>query len=201
MGVGRAMGDGIEIVEQPIRVVMDIALIRSDRADVVFDKARGAANAHRRHRRDDLHVAGMGDLAGNELERSFDEAEQSAIRRTVRIVGIIAERHPRIGDEIERGAVGKADAGHRLRAGLDHVALEDGVADMERNRNAVAHHRDVADNFFDFADCFGRRRRLRLRIVSWRRRSGEQIDHVRRQLRAVRRRQCRVMLAREVARN
>ena len=114
MGVGRTMGDGVEIVEQPIRVVMDIALIRSDRADVVFDKACGSANTHGRHRRGDLHVAGVRNFARDELEGTLDEAEQSAIRRTVRIVGIIAERHPRIGDEIERGAVGKADAGHRL---------------------------------------------------------------------------------------
>ena len=179
MGIGRAMGDGVKIVEQPVRVVMDIALIRSDRADVVFDKARGAANAHSRHRRDDLHIAGMRDLASNELERSFDEAEQSGVRRTVRIVGIVAERHPRIGDQIERRAVGKADSGHRLGAGLDNVALEDSVADMERDRNAVAHHGDVADNLFDFADGVGRRCRLRLCILSRRRRSGEQVDQIR----------------------
>ena len=52
---------------------------------------------------------------------------------------VIVERHPRIGDEIERGAVGKADADLRIGAGLDDVALVDFVADIERDFDAVAH--------------------------------------------------------------
>ena len=72
---------------------------------------------------------------------------------------------------------------------------------MERDGYAVAHHADIADDFFDLADGVGRRRRLRLRIMSRRRRSGEQIDRIGRKMRAVRRHQCRVMLAFEVAWN
>ena len=123
----------------------------------------------------------MRHLAGDEGEGAFDQGEQRAVAIAVGVVRIVVERHARIGDQIERGAVGKRDAARRAGAGLDHVALEHGVADMKRDRDAVAHHGDIADDFFDFADRVGRRGRLRLRIMSRRRRSGEQIDRVGRQ--------------------
>ena len=129
------------------------------------------------------------------------KVNSAPLRIAVGVVRIVVERHARIGDQIERGAVGKRDAARRAGAGLDHVALEHGVADMERDGYAVAHHGDIADDFFDFADGVGRRSGLRLCIMSRRRRTGEQIDRVGRQVRTVRRHQCRVMLAREVAWN
>ena len=42
---------------------------------------------------------------------ALDQVEQRVVRGSVRIVDVIVQRHPRVGDEIERGAVGKADAG------------------------------------------------------------------------------------------
>ena len=130
--------------------------------------AGGAANAHGRDRRADLHVAGMRDLAGDERERAFDQAEQRAVvRRRVVVVGEFVERHPRIGDEVERGAVGEADAELRIGAGLDHVALVDVVADIERDRDAVAHHGDSADDLLDLADRVGRRRRSPPARIRW----------------------------------
>ena len=47
--------------------------------------AGGAANAHGRDRRADLHVAGIGDLAGDEAERAFDQREQRLVRRRFRV--------------------------------------------------------------------------------------------------------------------
>ena len=145
---------------------------------LLLHHAGGAANAHGRDRRRDLHVALVGDLAGDEGEGAFDQGEQRAVGIAVGVERIVVERHARIGDQVERGAVGKRDAARRAGAGRHHVALEHGVADMERDAYAVAHHGDVADDFFDFADRVGRRGGLRLRIVSRHRRSGEQIDRV-----------------------
>ena len=51
------------------------------------------------------------------------------------------------------------------------VALVDGIADMERDGDAVADGGDVADDLLDLADGVGRRGRLRLRVL--RRASGE----------------------------
>ena len=174
---------------------------RGGRGGLLFHHAGGAANAHGRDRSRDLHVAGMRHLAGDEGESAFDQSEQRVVRIAVGVVGILIERHARIGDQIEHGAVRERDAARRAGAGLDDVAFEDGVADMERDGDAIAHHGDVADDFFDFADRVGRRGGLRLRIMSRRRRSGEQIDRVGRKMRAVWRHQCRVMLACEVAWN
>src|SRR5208282_6393459 len=107
----------------------------------------------------------------------------------------------RVGDEVERGAVGKADADRGIGAGLDHVALVDGVADVERDRDAVAHDGDVADDLLHLADGVGRSGRLRLRVFAGRRRAGQEIDQIGRQTGAVRRDQGRVLFARKIAGN
>jgi hypothetical protein len=49
---------------------------------------------------------------------------------------------------------------------------------VKRDRNAVADDRNAADDLLDLADSVGRRGRLRLRILSGRRRSGQEIDDV-----------------------
>ena len=178
--------------------------LRRDRGGSVgllLHHAGGAANAHGCDRRRNLHVAGWATLPATKANVPSTRREQRAIHIAVGVVRIVVERHARIGDQIERGAVWKRDAARRAGAGLNHVALEHGVADMKRDRDAVAHHGDVANDFFDFADGVGRRSRLRLRIMSRRRRSGEQIDRVGRKMRAVRRHQCRVLLAGEIAWN
>ena len=108
----------------------------------------------------------MGDLAGDEGKAALDQVEQRVVRGSVRIVDVVVQRHPGVGDEIERGAVGKADAGRGIGPGLDDVVLVDRVADVQRHRYAVAHHCDIADGFLDAADRAGRHGRLRLRILS-----------------------------------
>ena len=89
---------------------------------------------------------------------------KARVRRRIRVVRIVAQRHARIGDEIDRAAVGEGDAGGRIGAGLHHVALVDRVADIERDGVAVANDRDFADDFLDAADRLGRRDRPGLRI-------------------------------------
>ena len=50
----------------------------------------------------------MGNLAGNEGEAALDQAEQRVVCGSVRIVDVVVQRHPGVGNEIERGAVGEA---------------------------------------------------------------------------------------------
>ena len=59
------------------------------------------------------------------------------------------------------------------RHGLDYIAFVDRVADVERNRDAVTHNGDVADDLFNAADRIGWRSRLSLCILSGRGRTGE----------------------------
>ena len=87
----------------------------------------------------------------------------------------------------------------RIGAGLDHVALVDGVADMKRDGCAVAHHGDVADDLLDPADGVGRCGRLGLRILSGRNRTGEQFDEFGGQARPVGRDQRGPLLVGEIA--
>ena len=50
---------------------------------------------------------------------------------------------------------------------------------MQRDGDAVAHHGDIANHFFNSANCIGGcSGRLRLRILSGRRRAGEKLDKV-----------------------
>ena len=166
----------------------------------------GAADTHRRHRRGDLHPAArravVRDLAGDKSEPALDQGEQRAvIRRCVWLERIFVERHARVGDEVESGAVGKADAGRRVGAGLDHVALVDEVADIERHGDPVAHDMHIADDFFHFADRIGGSRRVRLCVLAGSRRTGEEIDDIGSEAGAVRCDQNRVLLAGKISRN
>ena len=86
-------------------------------------------------------------------------------------------------------------------AGLNYIAFVDRVADMERHRDPVAHHGDVADDFFNSADGVGRSGRLGLRILSGRGRAGQQFDKVAGNSCAVWRHQRRRMLNGKIAGN
>jgi hypothetical protein len=72
---------------------------------------------------------------------------------------------------------------------------------VKRDGNAVANDGDAADDLFDLADGVGRCGRLRLRVLSRRRRSGEEIDDVGSKTGAVRRYQRRVFFARKISRD
>ena len=146
----------------------------------------------------------MGDLPGDEGEGTLDQGEHGIVRgATVGVERILVERHPGAGDEIERSAVGEGDAAGRIGAGLDDVAFENGVADMQRSGHAVMDEGDVADDLFDLADGLRRQRRvrLRLRVLARRRRAGQQADDFAGKMRAVRRDQVRMLLGGEIAGN
>ena len=143
----------------------------------------------------------MRDLAGHEREGAFDQREQRIVRIAARIEFVVVEPHPRVGDEIERGAVRKRNSDRGPGAGLNDIAFENRIADMKRYRDAIADGGNVAHDFFDFADAVGRHARLRLRVFSGCRRASQQPDHVAGQCHAIRRNQCRRMLAREISWN
>ena len=109
--------------------------------EVDFDQNRGAANAHGRDRRIDLHVAVFCRLAGDEGDGAGHQADQRRIVRPVRVVDHLVEHHPRIRRQAEHGAVDEGDADRRIRAGRDDVALFDVVAVVEDDRDAVADQR------------------------------------------------------------
>ena len=54
---------------------------------------------------------------------------------------ILVERHPRVGDKVERGAVGKASRPDELAPVCNHVAFENGTADMERFGDTIVQQR------------------------------------------------------------
>ena len=120
----------------------------------------------------------MRHLAGDERQAALDQIEESRVRRRIGIVDIIVERDPRVGDNIERRAVGKGDATRRVGGGLHYVALVDGVADVERDGNAVTDDGDFADDLLDAADRLGRRDLAGLRVLVRRRRSGQEPDEI-----------------------
>ena len=49
----------------------------------------------------------------------------------------LVQNHPAIGRQAERGAVDKADAARGVGAGLDEIALENAVADLEHDDDAI----------------------------------------------------------------
>jgi len=98
-----------------------------------------------------------------------------------------------------RRAVREGDAAGGIGRGFDDVAFVNRVADMKRDRGAVAEHGDIADDLLHFADGVGRQRRpVCLGIMSRRRRTSQQIDQVAGKMRAIRRVQRRMLFAGEV---
>ena len=70
---------------------------------------------------------------------------------------------------------------------------------MQRAGDAVMDQRDVADDLFHLADGFRRQCRLRLRVLSGRRRAGQEVDQVAGKMRAVRRDQVGMLFGGEIA--
>ncbi len=120
--------------------------------EIDLDQHRGAADAHGRDRRVDLHVAMLGGLAGDEGDGAGDQAEQRGIVRPVGVVDHLVQHHPRIRRQAEHGAVDEGDAERGVRAGLDHVAFFDVVAHVEDDRDAVADRGRAARQLGDVAD-------------------------------------------------
>ena len=120
----------------------------------------GAADAHRRDGGADLHVAGLGDLPGDEGDRALDEVEQRGVARARRLVDEVAQEHPRVGGEVEQRPVEEGDRQRRPRPRLHGVALVDEIAHMQRHGDAVAHDGRGAGELLHPADG-GRRVRGR----------------------------------------
>ena len=133
------------------------------------------------------HVAGLSDLGGDEAHRLLDQVDQCRVRRAVRIVDELVERHSRVLFKAERAAVGKTDPEGRVAACLDDVALENEIADVQVDGDAVARDRRGPADRFDAPDRLLRGRRGRLSILSVlarRGRAGKQLDQARGKQRA-----------------
>ena len=121
-----------------------------------LDEAGGAANAERRGRRRDLHVAGLGDGGGGEGHSALDDVEDAGVVLAAVLIDVGVDGDLRVGLEIEGGGVDEGDAERRIGAGLHHVVEIDVVLDLEwrgrallRTTLAVAGHGgDVADRLF-----------------------------------------------------
>ena len=121
-----------------------------DRGNV--ENHRRAANAHGRDRRPDLHVAGLGDLAGDEAGRALHQGEQRRVRRAGRVVGQVVQHQPRAGGQVEGGAVDQHQTERGAAAGLHDIGLIDVIALVERDGDAVAHDAGAAGHLDDVAD-------------------------------------------------
>jgi hypothetical protein len=70
---------------------------------------------------------------------------------------------------------------------------------MQRAGDAVMDERDVADDLFDLADGFRRQSRFGLRVMSGRRRAGQEVDQVAGQMGAVRRNEVGMLFGGKIA--
>ena len=114
---------------------------------------------------DDAHVARLRDLAGNEGHRAFDETEDAGVRLAARAVNELAQHHPRIGAQVEGGAVGEADSELGAVARFNDITLIDDVAELKfLNRTVRVLHRRAAAQALDSADrdCTGGSADLRI---------------------------------------
>ena len=164
--------------------------------EIDLDQHRGAADAHGRDRRVDLHVAVLGRLAGDEGDGARHQADQRRIVRPVGVVDHFVEHHSRVRREAEHGAVDEGDAERRIGAGLDDVAFFDVVAVVQDDRNAVANDGRGARELGDMADHLGGARAAAgLRVFGV---AGQRVDEIAGEVRAIGRRQRRALLALEV---
>ena len=123
---------------------------------------RGAPYSHCRHRGIDLHVAGLGDVAGDEGERTPGEAEEGRVGLPGRVVNEFVHFHAGVARQVKRAAVGEVDADPTVGAGFDHVAAVDGIADLRaglvvgqsslNDRGAGMLYRHLTDGGHDLAD-------------------------------------------------
>lgn len=170
-----------------------------DRGNI--ENHRGATDAHGSDRRADLHVAGLGDLAGHKTGGALHQGEQRRVGGTVGVVGQVVQHQPRAGGEVERGAVDHHQAERGAAAGLHDVVLQDVVALVEGNGDAVAHDAGTAGHLDDMADHLdGRGGSVagRLGVLNV---PSQGFDHFGVELRAIRRNQRRTLVALEVIRH
>ena len=139
---------------------------------------RGAANAHGRNRRDDLHVAVRRDLARHKHERALDQVkDHRALAGGSRIKDQLIENHPGIGRHGKHGIVDEGDPEFRAVTRLDNVALVNRLTDRKNGLRAIAVRcRRFAFERLNLADLQQAGNVAILGILPRRKRSGEQGD-------------------------
>ena len=109
-----------------------------------IDNAGSAANAERRGRRRDLHIAGLGHLARHEGNRATRDVEQGGIGVAALLIDKFVDDDARIGGEAERRLVVEGNAKRGIRAGLQRIVFKDRVVDFQRDGRAALARLTVA---------------------------------------------------------
>jgi hypothetical protein len=123
-----------------------------------FDNAGCAPNTERRRRRCDLHVAGLGDKAGDESRRTACHIKQGVVAAAILLVNESVDHDARIGGEAESRLVIKADAQRRIDVRLQDVLYVNHIGDLQRHAAGIAaRHRCIARNARNLADGIIRR--------------------------------------------
>ena len=143
-----------------------------------LDRHRGAADADRRDRRDDVHLAGRGHIARDHHEEPLDKRERGVVVAARRIVDQFVDHHAGVFGEQERGRVDEGDRDAATARGLDHVTLIDRRALIETDPCPVR-----ADGPGLALDAVDRADRLltvarKLRVLTRRERAGQPSDQV-----------------------
>ncbi len=124
------------------------------------------------------------------------ETHQRRVARPVRVVDHLVQHHLGVRSETEHGAVDEGDAERRVAAGLHHVALVDVVTLVQDDRDAVTNGGGAAGQLGDVADDLGGLGGAAgLRVLGV---TGERVDEVAGEMRAIRRCQRRAVLALEI---
>jgi hypothetical protein len=156
---------------QPARVIdldaADFAVGVGIKLDVVggagtaafrhLNETGGAANAERRGRRRDFHVAGLGHGCRHEGDRALGDVENPRVVLAAVLVDVGVDGDLRVGLEIKGGGIDEGDAERRIRSRLHHIVEVDVVLDLERRGGVVADHAGGAGHGGDVADRLFRR--------------------------------------------
>ena len=139
--------ENIDAADAPIgigiKLDLRLAAARSTRRRIVrnIDNARGAADAERRGRRRDRHVAALRHETRDEGDRAARDVEHGLVALGALLVDEFVDDDARICAEAQRRVVVEGHAERRVAAGRQHVILVDGVADLERrSRSFAARH-------------------------------------------------------------
>src|SRR4029077_8779508 len=97
-----------------------------------LDQTGGAANAQRRGRRIDLHIAGTSDLGGDEGRGAAHDVEHRGIVGAAVLIDELVHGKPRVRFQRERGLVVEGDAERAVGIGLQDVVFVDRVAQRKR---------------------------------------------------------------------
>ncbi|MGB6751272.1 MAG: hypothetical protein WBE71_01510 [Xanthobacteraceae bacterium] len=141
-----------------------------------FDDACGAANAECRIIGRNLHVAGLGDEAGNESGRPGRHMKRRGITAGTFLIDELVDDDARIGRKAECRLVVEGDTERRVQIALQRVVFKNVVGDLQGDRGDRAAHRgavaverrDLTDRFVvgrhghGALICCWRRRRVRL---------------------------------------